>query len=159
MPVSAQLCAAVLAAALSPGQPPPTPRTVEVGRAALDEFALRAGGLVFNNFRLAEQPPQVSPEYLPDAPAELALRGTFRNGADAGVAFTLVVVGVDADGELLWACHVPGHAPGNDVGLLQGVASVPPGTLRQTATVRLRARLTPPAPPAPAVTPPPAALP
>jgi hypothetical protein len=150
--MAATFCAAVLLAGLATGQPAPADtKTATVRRADLDEFTLKAGGVVFNNFQLAEEPPRAprtpNPEH--EAP-DVALRGTYRNGTPRGAEFTLVAVRLDADGEVLWACNIAGAVQAHNVGVFFGSAEVPRGTLRQTATVRIRARLAqPPSPPPP----------
>jgi hypothetical protein len=154
--MSATLCAAVVAAVLAAGQPAPADtKTATVRRADLDEVTLKGGGVVFNNFQLSEEPPRAprTPDPEHEAP-DVTLRGTYRNGTPRPAEFTLVAVGLDADGEVLWACNIAGAAQARNVGVFLGSAEVPRDTLRQTATIRLRVRLAPPPTPTPPPPPP-----
>jgi hypothetical protein len=116
------------------------PRSSLVKLAALEEFALKEGRLTFNNFCLTEALGQQDSA----GQAHIRVRGCFRNGDENNMSFVLIVVGVDEAGDPLWACNVAGSASGKDVGCLRELTvAVLPGTLRQTAGVRLRANVAP----------------
>jgi hypothetical protein len=126
----------------------------EVKVADLEDFALKAGGVTFNNFCLAElRGIPVAGRTNASARAAwggepemvtLRLRGCYRSRGEGESNYTLTVVGLDAEGEPLWACQLNGDVNGQDAGALpEATAAVLPGTLRQTASVRFRARVVP----------------
>jgi hypothetical protein len=119
---------------------------VLVKQSDLEDFALKADGMTFNNFCLAE----VSAERNGDLPV-LKVKGCYRNRNDGGATFSLVVVGLDEDGDPLWACSLAGTALARDVGCLSEVSvSVPPDALKRTVSLRFRASVLPACPVVPA---------
>jgi hypothetical protein len=114
--------------------PPAAPlKSAQIKRAELEDFSLRAGKLVVNNFCLTE-----TPDRLPEH-AVLKLGACYRSRLPDLRTFYVTVVGMDANCEILWACHIDGVAEPGGVGVLREVAlPVPAGTLEATATVGLR---------------------
>jgi hypothetical protein len=114
-------------------QPAAPLKSAQIKLAELEDFSLRAGKLVVNNFCLTE-----SPDRLPDH-AVLKLGACYRSRLPDLRTFYVTVVGMDANREILWACHIDGVAEPGGVGVLRDVAlPVPAGTLEKTATVGLR---------------------
>jgi len=132
-------CAASVPIPSGRTEKPRQQKSVLVKGGDLEDFAVKADGMTFNNFCLAEVPADRHGE-LP----LLKVKGCYRNRTSQQVAFSLVVVGLDEAEEPLWACSIPGNTPGKDVGCLQEVAmSVPPGALKRTASLRFRANVVP----------------
>jgi hypothetical protein len=110
----------------------------------LDTFSLKAGKLVFNNLLIKEETNQgltSGPQDLRGF-STLTVRGSFKNAGDE-MPFTLMLVGEDAGGEVAWVCSFAGVAPGGYVDTYESRVSVHPDTLRQTAAIRVRARVGP----------------
>jgi hypothetical protein len=107
--------------------------------AELEEFVLKTERLTLNNFCLREEPGTDNPGSV-----RLKVMSCYRNRIGQPVQYSLVVVGQDEEGDILWACTLPGTAPAGEIGLVEGGAvQVPAGTLTRTATVRLRAAAVP----------------
>ncbi len=69
----------------------------------------------------------------------LRLCACYRNRTPDLQMFSLMVVGLDENKDLLWACNVEGSAQPSSVGLLRDTeCRVPPGTLKRTASLSLR---------------------
>jgi hypothetical protein len=145
LPLGLALVLALLALSASWGgvkgdkkDPLPTlPPSAKVKVSDLEDFALKSDGMVFNNLIITEQPP-----YDRADSASLRLRGCYCNRVPRHRAFTLVVVGLDRDGDLLWATSLRGAAAPSDVSFLpETQVPVPPGTWEKTASLQLRAHV------------------
>jgi hypothetical protein len=129
----------------------PHPHSIQVKPGQLDDLALKAEGLVVNNFCLTEAADQSAKGH-----AVVKLCGCYCNRGSDRQAFSVMAAGKDEVGEMLWACNVEGIAEPGSVGVLREVTLlVPAGTLKRTAFVCLRVHPVkvprPPEPAAPAV--------
>jgi hypothetical protein len=116
------------------------PSTV-VKMAELDDFSLKVGSITFNNFSLAEVKEGPPLRGL----SVLRLTGSYRNRSGKAACFVFVAVGLDSEGEVLWACSDMGQAGAGAVGVLPDklVIGVPSRLRKQTASIRFRVHLTP----------------
>ncbi len=115
----------------------PQPKTAQVKMGELEDFAVKAGRVTFNNFLVTE---------LPQANgfSRLRVRATYRSRTDKALAFNVVLVGIGPDDEVLWAGNLTAVGKPNDVGCFDELhVQAPPGALKQTAAVRISAHVLP----------------
>jgi hypothetical protein len=113
------------------------PKTAQVKMGDLEDFALKAGRVTFNNFLVTEAPQA-------NGFSRLRVRGTYRNSTDKALAFNVVLVGIGPDDEVLWAGNLTAVGKPNDVGCFDELhVQAPPGALKQTAAVRISAHVLP----------------
>lgn len=154
--VYATLIGVALATSALPVGPDVQSKAARVKSAELDDFALKLGRVTFNNFCVGEVANRDMPNgrrFLNGFDA-VTIRGSYRNRSAEGLPFTLVVVGVDDEGEVLWACTISGVAADETVGIFDEQVAVHPGVLKRTASLRIRAHVGPLPPTGPTVVPP-----
>jgi hypothetical protein len=89
---------------------------------------------VVNNFCLSEEPDEAC-----KAHAVLKLCACYRSRATEQQAFSVMAVGLDESGDMLWACNLAGTAEPGKVGVVpENTLVAPTGTLKRTATIWLR---------------------
>jgi len=123
------------------GQPASAPQretpsgSASVKTADLEDFTLKTKGLTLNNFLLSETAVVKSDGLVP----KLRLRVCVRNQTADEKKISLMVVGLDENKEMLWACNVEDRAEASTLKLLpETQLSIPAGMLKRTATVSLR---------------------
>jgi hypothetical protein len=109
-------------------------KAAQVKLANLDDFALKSGGLVVNNFCLTEEPDEAC-----KGQAVVKLCACYRSRTPEQQGFSVMAVGLDETGDMLWACNLAGTAEPGKVGVIPEITLVAPtGTLKRTVTIWLR---------------------
>ncbi len=172
---SSLLCASLLAPTaepspkLVPANSHASAKTLTVKLGALEDLSVKTDHLLVNNVCLNEtvdlSKSQAPPGYADVQPARglrpcvISVRMGYRTRSMERVGFTVVVTGLDEEGEPLWAGTASEIVGGNVTDVVSCVIPVIEDTLSQTATVKIRVMtkplssvgIQPPPPPLPAL--------
>jgi len=101
-----------------------------------EDYVLKVGGLKLNNFTLSE-----SKAFLARGMTNIEVSFSVRNKSESSKHFNVMMIGIDAKNNLLWAIDASPMMSTSSAGkseLVKGSSYVSPGTLESTTEIWMR---------------------